>query len=496
MSAEQPISSRDFIPHPERPERHPLVIAAIADALSRLPEDHSSAAEFRVVNGIEKRLAPAIMESEAIAKQINSPEYLEEIEKTRDYLECAIVGAVVCPDGRIAPIFSLGAPKVMTLHQRLAAKPEVRPSTSKKGAFTINDPDLTSSLVNSTEKKIEKSGEAELVQFMGVHINSEDPVHGCGAMGIEIGKTQLLESGMKFGGIEEYYKDLGEGFFAFNTAAETVLKIPAITFDIAHDIYSQGLIFGLRDAHERFDKSKSLRENLIELHHKKQVVMTELLDPVFRERILALDEGGIDPFDYNLIANNLIRIEKTARALAQQEEKTGFSFIPEALVKDASPVAKRVLGYTLIRNIVYRTLAEVEAGNHPLIQHNERMELVGPVSLRNIASTPFVLRTPHGVLRQDDIDSVVALETILRGALRNIRVKPEEEATIIVVGETFNPALFVPESRQAQKNVVHSTVGNEAARIRIQRQKDVDNGNTVVLAALFGPDKTFSEIVK
>lgn len=502
MTQEGLTQSGDFVPQSERPIRHPLVAAAITDALSRLPENHLKEAE-RVVRGIENRLAPAIMESEIIARQINSPEYRQEVAEMEDFFECAIVGDTICPDGRQDPIYTIGSPKTVVLHQRPAAKPETRPSSTKRGAMTLNDPNITASLWNAVKRTKARIGTAQLIQFGGVHINSEDPINGCGAMKAAISEKQNPADGMRFGGIARYYGDLGDGFFAFDTVAETVLEIPSRTFDLTHDIHSQGLITGLREAYVQIDTAKTLRENLTQMHQRGQIVMTEFLDPLFRERIRELyrdlfPEGTpINPIDYNQFAGNLIKIGKIARSLTREEEDRGFNFIPDHIIQDATPIARRVLAYTLIQNVAFRTLANIQPGNHPLLKHNERWMRVGSSGPLNIDNVSFALRTPHGSLDDEDMGAVFTLEDILKSALKHSGANLDEEATVIVVCDTFEPEKYAtPEIAGQEREFTYSRVGNEAARIRNERKEDIANGRRVVLAALIGKDRTITEVVK
>lgn len=483
---------------------NPIAIAAIRDAFSRLSSSHTREAEGRIINGISNRFSPADQESRIITEQLRSGEYDEYVQEITDYLEGAKVGAVLCPDGRINPYYAIGDPGVVVFHQRLAGIPETRPSTSEEGSvYVLNDPNIMGSMVSSMRKRKARFPKTELVELPGPHINSRTPVKGCGAEGIIISRNQLLQFGMRHGGIDRYYKDLGNGFFAFNTFAEKVLQVRATTFDLTHDLFSQGLIVGLRDAHQSFDPRRSLLENLTDLHGQRRIVMTEKLDPLFADQIRSVDKSmypdhsRIDMQDSQAIANNIMRIGRIAKTITQEEEKKGFRFIPENITRDATPIAKRVLAYTLIRNIVARRLAELEPGIHPLMEHNEEWLRIGSEGPTNIDKVSFVLRTPSGSLRPDDIDAAFNLVGILRGALALKEVKPEDEAVIVVVGDTHDPSMYAsPEIAEERKDILYSTVGNNAALLRNARRDDIENGAIVVIGALFGPDKTITEIVR
>jgi hypothetical protein len=311
---------------------------------------------------------------------------------------------------------------------------------------------------------------------------------------------------MRFGGIAQFHDSLGEGFYAFDNMARGIkdLQIPSTTFDLTHDIHTQGLITGIRNVYTEFDPNRTLRENLINLHRDRKIVMTEELDEVFHGRIheIATQLYGDDheiqnPLDPGTLADNIMKIGRIAKVITQEEEERGFDFIPDELTQDATPIARRALAYTLIRNVVYRRLADIRAGHHSLVKHNEEWIRVGSSGPLNIDHVPFVLRTPSKRLRDDDIDEVFALEGILRGALQLKGAKPQEEATIITVGATFNPGMYANEEiAQEQKDILFSTVGNEAARIRNKRPNDIKNGHRVVLGVLYGADKTITEIVR
>jgi hypothetical protein len=478
---------------------HPITIAAYKDALSRR---HVKEAESRIRNGL-KRLEAAVIESESIAEQLNSAEYQQEVAEMDEFFECAIVGDTICPDGRIDPLNTIG-PKPVVLHQRPAAISEVRRSSSKLGAMMTDDPNTTASLWNAVEKtKARTGGDAEIVQFGGPHINSEDPIHGCGGLKEAVSKQQNPTDGMRFGAIAKYYQDLGLGFFAFDTFAETFLKIPSRTFDLTHDIYSQGLITGLRDAYPHFDTGKTLRENLIQMHQSGEIVMTEFLDPMFRGRIqnvyqeLFPEGGPINRADYTQLAKNLIKVGQVARRIAREEETRGFDFIPEHLMEGATPIARKVLAYTLIRNTVFRTLAGIRPGNHGLLKHNERWMRVGSSGPLTIDNVSFVLRTPSGYLREADLEDLTTLEGILDGALRGAGADVNSEAKVIVVCGIFEPEKYIDKATAEQeREFAISRVGNDAARIRNQRPEDIENGRRVVLGALIGKDRTITEIVR
>ncbi len=485
-----------------------IVASATRDALSRLPEGNGHEARARILRGIENRFKPTVLESEEIADQLKTPEYLHYKEEIAEFLDWARIGIIVCPDGRINPYLAISDPGVMVFHQRLAGKPEVRPSSGTQGGMTLNDPNITGGLVTAVRKRREINPEVEMIEFIGPHIYSEEPEHGCGALKLQVSKNERSTTSMRFGGIERYYDELGAGFDAFNNAATNnrELGVPSTTFDISHDIHSQGLIFGIRSTYPEFNPNKSLRENLVEQHREGKIVMTEFLDDTFKARIHDVAESmfGPDheianPLDSTRLAQNIMKIGRIAKAITLEEEARGFDFIPEDLIKDATPTAKRVLAYTLIRNVVYRRLADIRAGHHPLLKHNEETIRVGSGGPRNIDHVSFVIGAPNGQLRESDIDDVFALEdNILRGTLKSEKnVDPEKEAAIIVVGTTFDPSKYIDEeTAQAERDIAFSTVGNNAARIRNMRPNDIRNGYRVVIGAFFGPDRTITEIVR
>jgi|GEM_PF-4336643 len=485
---------------------HPLVQDAIEDALSRLPVNHARETRNRVINGIRNRLGPAIIENSIIQEQLSSPQFQFYVSKEIiPFLNGAKVGASPCPDGRLNVYYTIGDPDVVVFHQRLAGEPETRPSTSSKGQeYVLGDPNIIGSMVDSIERRRETYGDdVELVEILGPHINSGEPLNGCGALKIRIGKTQHPSFGMRFGGIDTYYQNLGNGFYAFNHTAEKILGAKATTFDISHDIWSQGLVFGLRNM-VQFFKEKSLRENLLDKHEDGVIIMTEMLADEFHDRIEQKDTelnpnyGQVNPLDPHKLAENIMRIGRIAKELTLEEETSGYPLVKNKdLIANNTPTANRVLAYTLLRNVVFRQLAQIKTGGHNLLGHNERWVRIGASGPINVDHVPFILRTPSGVLRDQDIEEAFALEGILRDALEHIGVKPYDEAAVLMTTEEYDPNMY-RDQRIAKREyeIAYSTAGNNAARIRNKRREDINNGVLVVLSALIDPDNNYSEIVK
>jgi hypothetical protein len=509
---EQPISySIDQVKTNNLSERAtPLMLAgmAIEDALSRL-KNAKPEAIARNIRGITNRFKPAVEESVIISEQLRSDEYRKFTNETIAFLGGRLKGWVVCPDGRILPYLSEGEPRVVTFHQKLAGIPQTRPS-SFDGKPLLNDGTITGTIISVVKDRKIRYPNVEIEEELGPHINSDEPTHGCGALKIEISKHQVPEFGMRFGGIDKYYEDLktegGDAFHAFDNLVGRVPElrgIHSITFDITHDAYSQGLIVGLKDTYPEFDENKTLRENLLDLHRNRKIVMTEMLDHAFHTRINELDNelfgdlGGMNPLDPKMLAKNLIRIGNIARQLTLEEERKNFRFIPEHLLENASDGDKRSLGYTLLRNIVYRTLSDIEPGAHALLEHNEQWIRIGYGGPLNIDNVSFVLRIPPGDIRDQDIAESQALHPILRGALAKKGIKVTDEAIVVVVGALFDKTRrATPEIADEDHEIIYSTIGNNAAKLRLANKDDIENGAMVVIAVIFDPDGTIAEIVR
>ena len=507
MLVERFVPKNDILMIRERPTVESLAQAALEDSYSRLPENPSPEAVARIEKAIRNRFTPAVEESQIIADQFNSPEYIEYTNEIGEFLNWARIGTVFCPDGRKLPYLAFGDRRIMVFHQRLGGKPQVRPSSKGESDLTsLDDPNITGNLISAVRKRRKKNPQMELVEFLGPHFHSDEPEHGCGAMKLRISEKEQPSTGMRFGGVDVYYDDLAMGFYAFDNMARTVkdLQIPSTTFDLSHDVYSQGLVFGLRSAYSQLNPEKSFRENLLSMHSGGRLVMTERLDEAFKSRIheLALNMYGEshkieNPLDPTRLAQNTMKIGRIAKAITQQEEENGFNFLPDNLVKDVTQTAKRVLAYTLIRNLVYRQLADIRPGNHPLLKHNEEWIRVGSNGPLNIDHVSFVLMTSGDELSEKDIEEIFALEGILRNNQADWGIKPNSEAALIVVGETFDPSIYAsPEIAQNQKDVLYASIGNKAAKIRVARPNDIKFGNRVVLGAIFNPDRTIAEIVR
>jgi hypothetical protein len=499
-----------FDPEAEQKAIESTVVGITEISMSRLGKDHPKQAEARLLTAIGNRVEPMIRETRESARQAENPLLQREVLETKEALECAVLGINECSDGRLLAAFSEANPDIVTTHQTPGGIPNTRHSTTHEGAYTLDD-SITQGAVAKDVRLTQDAnkGDAELIQKSGIHIDSNNPLNGCGYVREEIEKRQRPESGMRFGGIEWYYEAsgmAGERFFAFDTFAKT-LRIPATILDISHDIHPQSLVWGMRNAYHDFDRDKSLRENLFLMHDQGRIVMTERLDDAFAEKIHEMDAhffgeaDTINPFDYRKLAENLARIERAARTLTQEEEKTDFSsFLPKSLIRDFSPIAARVLAYTLLRNTVYRTLAEIKAGNHPLVKHNETSISVRvdkaktPILVENV---PLVVKT-QGDLTGGEIGNIFFLEDkVLRHALEGKGVSVGKEAAVITVSATSDSSIYMPGKAVGPRSEIFSTVGNNVARIINARDEaDIKEGYRIVVGMLLGPNGVPIEIVK
>ena len=501
ISGERQLSMREK----DQLETRKLVAIAKQDALARLPENASEQARARIENAVTKRLTPYIEEGKVIGRQITTNEYKNFAESTKAFLNVDI-GAVGCSDGRIvAP--AIATPRIAHVHRRIQGMPETRKSTGRDKAHVMEDPLISASIKNSIDQRRQAGKNPELVEFVGPHIFSADPGHGCGAAAAKV-------ESMDYGAIKEYFDELGEGFYAFNKNAE-LARGKGTTFDLTHDAYSQGLIFGLKNAYdnatqansEMFDHSKSLRKNLINMHNNKQILMTELLRRELKDEI-AQKAAKKGVFKLNLknaeqFAHNYMTIGTIAREITEEHEKTGFSWIPDALKQDdvdlsisKSPNAIRALAYTAVQNCVYTELGNIQPSKHSLLRHPEQLIRVGNIGHAfNRNTIPFIQVTPTGILRDKDLEGVKALHGLATKFLPDQGINLEEEARVIIVTGEYDESMYTkPEFAMKEKCRVESIVMENAAMIRNALMTDrvesqsIREGRTVVIPTLHKPD--------
>lgn len=471
--------------------QNPLVQEATDSALARLPRDAGRTEEKKVVTAIKNRFAPYIEESTAISRQLNREGYQAYKEYIEEYLDTTI-GAVICPDGRIS-VPAIFDPRVARVHRRLAGKPDVRQSTDKDRKSVIDDATITAAISSSIQERQEAGKSTDVVEFIGPHIYSTHPEHGCGAAKAKTtatGRPATLT--MKHGAVKEYFQEYG--FYAFNNVAEDAGGT-GWTYDMTHDIHSQGLIFGLRG--KRLEQEKSLAENLLTLQESGEILMTEMLDPRFEAAIS--DNAriyGIDKLNLrnpNELAQNMMTIGQIAKRITQQEEDKGFPWIPQDLKEGRPENVLRTLGYHAIRNSTNRILGGIAVGAHDLLEHPEQLIRVGPVGAAyNVETIPFTQVTPGGELREKDVDGVKALYTLSEGILPQLGVRFEEEGRVIVVTGEHTASDYAKESiRRKALMKEKSVVSNNVAKLQEVFPEGVASGDTVVIGMVY--DKTTAQ---
>ncbi len=480
-----------------------LVETAKKDAIERT--NGSPEAILRVTNAIERRFRPYVEENEIIGQQISSPEYEASIYEVDEYIQ-GRMAAVGCDDGRITND-QIGGPRETSVSRRLQGLPEVRWSTKNKSKKIIKDPDITSSIKIYIEKqKGYGNTNPIIIEFPGGHIFSTNPVHGCGKEKAKIEAAGgTVEVNMWDGGINDYYDELGEdGFEAFNNTIE-MLGGKGVTFDTTHDAYSQGLIFGLKEARHEFKRDTTLRQNLIELAHNGKILMTELLDRRFRQQIkdMARDLGfddDIDLNDFRHFGRNQILISKIALEITKQQETAGFEWIPPHLINGVDTRAVRALGYTALRNVTRRVLGNIQLGDHELQDHPEQVIRIGPIGADfNIQAIPFIHHTASGLINTADANDTGTLSGLLKESLEKYHhVDFRDEGRIIMTTGIFDRKIYANDGyAEEARETVNSVVGENAARIRDKYARGVANGEIIVIGCLHEPGtRSLTDIVK
>ena len=467
---------------------HFLLNSAIRDSLARLPEGSTDREKNRIKNGLTRRLGPFLDESFEIASQLDSKPYADHIKDITKLLDVKI-GFISCPDGRISAIAQFD-PGFARGHRRLQGLFDTRPSTSRTDEQVLTEWEIKAAIETYIVSRKIGQEVPEIVEFYGPHIFSSRPRHGCGAATEKLLKVpNTLISAMDYGAIYEYFEELGDNYRAFeNVARNAGGKLTAI--DTTHDAASQGLIFGLKLRYDEygenmFDKSKSLRDNLEDMHNNKQILMTELLANELEESIREEARSRFIFNDINientkLLATNLINIGQIAKTLTEKHKATNFDFIPNGIKGGLSEKALNTLAYTAIRNCVFRVLTGY---GDKLQDHKEQF-----VSIGTPMPGPFNVNNQSLSQANYDHSGIPTLLKVARGVAPSLGINPEEEATVMLVTAEFDPEENIDtEIRMKNRILKQSFVESQAAEIRAKYAEEIKYGKLVVIGTLCNP---------
>ncbi len=466
-----------------------LVKKAFEDASEN--SDGSPEAVQRIKSALNLRLLPFIAENWTIAERLKTDRYAEHARTTAEFLD-ARVAYIVCPDGRIAAL-SLGDPLVANVHRWLQGLPQTRNSTKRDSEPVLDDPYLSSALGTAISWRVAFGQNPEAVENVGPHIHSLHPEHGCGACINKLrARGHFSPLAMRMGGIAEYFEELGDHFYAFDNNAKRSGGA-GTTVDFVHDAYSEGGIIGLRNQYRNFDRSLTLRENLIRMEEDRKILMTEALDGMFFERVERIASQKnvrkyIDIKDPSLIDSNAILIGEISREITEQEQEDGFLWIPSAVRDGMSETALKVLAYSSVRNSVYRILGGIRPGKHELEDHPERLVTIGPTSATfNRRNIPFVQKT-HPYFTPQDIESGLVLYNLAADVMSRQGIDLTREGRIILTTGEFDASLYANEwVAQAQFDLVADIVKQNAARMRQAIMPSIRNGEAIVSGVIHEP---------
>lgn len=466
-----------------------LVLDARAETLAYA--DKSPRTVSMIERSLANRFLPYVVEANIIASEVSGERAQKFTTQTLDFLGNPIVAIIACPDGRIMAL-AMGDPGIVTFNRRLRGLPPVRRST-KDGEFVLDDPDISGSINFKIEERLNSGKAAELIEFMGPHIHSGDPVRGCGdASGTLATQGHYPMNAMAFGGINEYFSELGDGFFAANNNARRAGG-NGTSIDLVHDAYSQGLIVGLKEARKDLNLGLNLRENLLDLASHRKIIMTEALKNTFRKRIRdvakSLRVSNLDLRDPTKFADNIIALGSVSQEITRIEEGRGYPFIPESIKGGKSEVVFRTLAYTLIRSTVYQELGNVTVGNHSLITHPEQLIVAGHLSpIFNVNTIAFSQKTARGEFNDGDIAGVKKLYALSQQTMPEFGIDLTGEGRIVVTTGSHDPSAYADNKAERQeKHRRIAVVQNNEAKIREQFPRSVSTGETIVIGAIINP---------
>lgn len=452
-------------------------------------------AKKRIKRAIANRFKPYILEAEIIAAQLSTEEYKNFREETSNFL-AALVNVVACPDGRIN-LLSLTDPSVASVYRVPRGQLPTRLSTGKRQVPIPANTQLRATIWTKLKRLQKKTGKIQrLVNLMGPHINSADPIHGCGGAAEDLsgegsGMPAVLATS-HFAGAHNYFRILqasGEFWSVDNFVA--IAGCVGTTVDYTHDLYSQGVIIGLGQSWRYLKKSKQFRQNLLQLHKDKKLVMSEILVKSYKKAIIK-EAGKIDPrltkgklVDYrhpSHFAYNAMLIGKIAQQLTSKETKNGYKLLPSYMINKFDETALRVVTYHLLRNVAYLVLGNITPGKHWLIHHPEQLLRVGPIGADfNVKTIAFIETTPptFSVL---DTRTAFVLYRLMEKFLPSQDVDLQKEARIIMVTAGFNHSIYASdEATDAEYDKVKTQVIDNAAHLKISVKRAVLEGATVVI---------------
>lgn len=462
---------------------------------------------LRIERALQNRFLPYALEAEHIGRQLKTDIYENYLIELRDFLGPVKPGYVVCPDGRIIAM-ALGSPRITSITRRLRGMSDTRKS-SRTGEPIVVNPNLSAAIkiyIKNLNSKF--PGQAKLIEFIGPHINSADTAHGCGAAA---GRKQstgipIVQGAIWDGGIRDYFTEAEQNgvYEAFDNAAENAGG-RGFSLDVIHDIYSQGLIIGLRKYVHELDSKYTLRQNLENLAVKGKIVMTEWLAHSLRDEIIYVAQKfkrdydvnrPLNIRDYRSLVNNEIMIGKIAMEMTHEIDKPTI-VIPEHILSEMDGASsERAAMFHMVRNAVYQVLGGVIPGQHSLVHHPEKLLRSGPIGPDfNVTNIPFVQVTPDFV-SDDDIKDTFAIYNLMEKFLPGMGIDLENEARVVVFTGEFNPNIYInPETRMHAKIKAAKLVQHNAAKFRDLVHDAWLEGYVVVLTALHNPVTRSIELV-
>lgn len=470
-----------------------LVKKVAAKAFKELKADGE--AKSRVTTALANRFKPYILEAEIIAHEMLTPAYIAFKDETRQFYG-ALVNVVACPDGRIS-LLSLTDPRAAYVHRVLRGQLPTRLTTSKGELPIPANTDLRAGVWTVLERIRKKYHvkKPKLVTLMGPHIDSEHPLHGCGAAaaalsGVGSGMPAALAT-MRYGGARNYFRVMQQNgeLYALDNFAK-IAGGDGTTIDYTHDLHSQGVIIGLGTAWKYLKEGQSLRQNLLRLHEEKRLVMSELLLDGYRKKILE-EASSRDPqfarakrLDYRdpaAFAQNAILIGRVTQELTQEEEKREYPFLPQA-IRRLDEIAQRIAAYHLLRNTVYLVLGGIEPGKHWLLHHPEQVLRIGPIGADFNVKTVAFIETAPPMFSTSDMQSAFALYGLMERFLPALDVDLTREARIIMVTGGFDPSIYKDEKAIEQEyDKVATVVIDDAAKVKMMVKRAIAEGAAIVI---------------
>lgn len=490
----------------EQAEQHIKYILKEGEAAIRrqIPSGKSST-EF---DPILQLFNNTVARNEALVREFGSARYEAFIKETKDYLGVQEIIQTCGHDDIISA--RVTPPKVAIFHRRLGG--DVVTRTTPFGYTEIGDPVLIGLIDSELKSKESNKNGARFLVSAGTHVNTLDPKRGCDNLasqqiipqsilkrrkvmelaGHEIEHTSPNVSGSD-GGLPVHFERLKAGFRALGKFVEgRNPKSKIATISMVYDAGTDYMIIGGKGVYERkgekaFDRERRLRDNLLQMHHAGDVLMTEVLAQRLMGQIskTEIDHGLImsrNSQDPSIYVDNIIRAGRIARIVTQNEEaNNGFSWMPTHIKENEEEWAVRAAAYHAIYNIAAHEMLDRVRRRSLFIYSEPGIVRIGPEGYAHDPKPQSIEVVPPGGINEREL--------ITLGKL----LVPERKQIIFVTGKADPPTDEI--DRGEYRELTAKQVIENAERIK-ENFEGVRGVKPVTIPVFVSHDQSIEQIVR